>query len=62
MVIKIWCDSENQILLCNKFEVFPAKDCQIFPLTNIGVSCRIIKYGVGERGSSDARGSYVLSF
>lgn len=51
MVIKIWCDSENQILLCNKFEVFPAKDCQIFRLTNIGVSCRIIKYGVGERGS-----------
>lgn len=33
MVIKIWYDSENQILLCNKLEVFPAKDCQIFLLT-----------------------------
>lgn len=52
MLIEVCCDSEKQILLCNKLlEVFPAKDCQIFfPSTNIGVSCRILKYGVGERG------------
>lgn len=49
MVIEIWYDSENQILLCNKLEVFPAKACQIFLLTSLGVSCRI-KYGVGEKG------------
>lgn len=51
MVIKIWYDSENQIVM-QKLEVFPAKDCQIFLLTGTGVSCRIIKYGVDEKGSS----------
>lgn len=52
MVIEKSCDSEKQILVRNKLlEAFPAKDCQIFLLcTNIGVSCRILKYGVGERG------------
>ena len=52
MVIEICCDSEKQIFVHNRLlEVFPAKDCQIFLLsTNIGVSCRILTYGVGERG------------
>lgn len=50
MVIKIGYDSENQILLYNKLEVFPAKDCQIFFLTSLRGSCRIIKYVVAEKG------------